>query len=72
MERVREARAIEMAWHLFCERDGDISFSEVVACVQAHCADIDPARIRAEFSRRLANGASHIRNPRWRADTACT
>jgi hypothetical protein len=70
--RIAEARAIELAWHLFWEVDGDISFSEIMMRVKAHCPGIDPARVRAEFVRRLANGGSHVRNPRWRAGQART
>jgi hypothetical protein len=51
---VREARALEMAWHLFCEMDGDIPFAEIVMRVRARCPDVDPARIRIEFERRLS------------------
>jgi hypothetical protein len=55
--RVREARAIEMAWQFFVRNEGDIPFSEVVTRVRAHCPEVDPARIRLELERRLTTVA---------------
>jgi len=53
MKAAREARALEQAWHWFCEMDGDIPFSEIVMRVRAQCPEVDPARVRADFVRRL-------------------
>ena len=51
---VREARALEAAWHWF-RRDMsfDASFAAVVARVRAQCPDVELERIRLEFERRL-------------------
>jgi len=48
--------AIELAWRWLrenMEANVDISFSEVVAFVNARCPGVDRARIGAEFKQRL-------------------
>ena len=48
--------AIELAWRWLrenMEANVDISFSEVVAFVNARCPGVDRARIGAEIKRRL-------------------
>ena len=56
---VVEAAAIQAAFNLLMERDGEMSFPEIVSAVQKCCPQVTAARIRASFEQKfkeMANG----------------
>jgi hypothetical protein len=50
---VVEEAAIQAAWNLLWQKDGEMSFAEIVVAVQACCPNVTAARIRAGFERRF-------------------
>jgi hypothetical protein len=56
---VVEAAALEAAWNMLWEHDGEMAFAEVVKVVQSCCPGVTADRVRIEFEKRLKEMIDH-------------
>jgi hypothetical protein len=56
---VVEQAALQAAWNLLMERDGEMSAAEIVSAVQKCCLGVTADRVRIEFEKRFKEMADH-------------